>query len=84
VVFSTLCAYGLYYLCLMRTSPVRVGSLVNLTPAVTAIWAWAMFGQPITIGVLAGLAIGWIGMQLARPRDAVKPGEARPEPAGSQ
>src|SRR6185295_15663673 len=34
VVLSTFCAYGFYYLCLMRTSAVRVGSLVNLTPAV--------------------------------------------------
>jgi drug/metabolite transporter (DMT)-like permease len=69
VVFSTLCAYGFYYLCLMRTSAVRVGSLLNLTPAVTAIWAWAMFGQPITLAVLAGLAISWFGIQLTRPRN---------------
>ena len=80
IVFSTFCAYGFYYLCLMRTSPVRVGSLLNLTPPVTAIWAWAMFGQPITIGVLAGLAISWIGIQLARPRTVARPDVATVEP----
>jgi drug/metabolite transporter (DMT)-like permease len=66
VVLSTFGAYGFYYLCLMRASPVREASLLNLTPPVTALWAWAMFGQPITLGVLVGLAISWIGVHLAR------------------
>lgn len=80
IVFSTFCAYGFYYLCLMRTSPVRVGSLLNLTPPVTAIWAWAMFGQPITLGVLAGLVISWAGIRLARPSTEPKTGIGPAEP----
>jgi drug/metabolite transporter (DMT)-like permease len=66
VIFSTLGAYGCYYLCLMRASPVRVASLLNLTPPVTALWAWAMFGQSITMGVIIGLAVSGLGVRLAR------------------
>jgi len=80
IVLSTFGAYGFYYLCLMRTSPVRVASLLNLAPPVTAVWAWAMFGQPITLGTLGGLVISWIGIQLARPRTAPKAEMTAAEP----
>lgn len=73
VILSTFGAYGFFYLCLMRTSPIRVGAVVNLTPSVTALWAWLMFGQPVTLGIIAGLAISWLGLQLTRQRAARVP-----------
>ena len=68
VVLSTACAYGLYYACLQRTSAVRVGSLIYLTPPVTTLLAWLMFGQPITLPAAAGFAVCMLGVWLARPR----------------
>ena len=38
ILFSTIGGYGLYWLCLRRSSATRVGSLIYLTPPVTMIW----------------------------------------------
>jgi len=70
IVFSTAGAYGFYYWCLQRTSVVRLGSLIYLTPPVTMLWAFAMFGQPITAGGIAGLMVAALGVFLARRRAA--------------
>lgn len=68
VLFATTGAYGLYYLCLQRSSAVRVGSLIYLTPPVTMVWAWAMFGEAMTVQAIAGFGICIIGVWLARAR----------------
>jgi drug/metabolite transporter (DMT)-like permease len=66
IVFSTLGGYGFYYLCLMRAGTVRTSSLIYLTPPVTLVWAWAMFGQPMSIYTWAGLLLCLAGVWLAR------------------
>jgi len=66
IVFSTLGGYGFYYLCLMRSGTVRTSSLIYLTPPVTLIWAWAMFGQPMSPYTWAGLLLCLAGVALAR------------------
>jgi drug/metabolite transporter (DMT)-like permease len=66
VVFSTLGGYGFYYLCLMRSGTVRTSSLIYLTPPVTLVWAWAMFGQPMSIYTIVGLGLCLVGVALAR------------------
>ncbi|MES1153211.1 MAG: DMT family transporter [Dongia sp.] len=66
VVFSTLGGYGFYYLCLMRSGTVRTSSLIYLTPPVTLVWAWAMFGQPMSAYTILGLALCLVGVALAR------------------
>jgi drug/metabolite transporter (DMT)-like permease len=66
IVFSTLGGYGFYYLCLMRSGTVRTSSLIYLTPPVTLLWAWAMFGQPMSLYTLAGLLLCLAGVALAR------------------
>lgn len=63
--FSTLGGYGLYWLCLQRTSSVRVTSILFLSPPVTLLWAWAMFGEPLSWQMLVGMlislsGIGWV------------------------
>lgn len=73
VVFSTFAAYGLYWACLVRTSATRVSSLIYLTPPVTMIWAFAMFGEPITGGLVVGFLICLTGVWLARSRGASGP-----------
>jgi drug/metabolite transporter (DMT)-like permease len=74
IVFSTLGGYGFYYLCLMRSGTVRTSSLIYLTPPVTLVWAWAMFGEPMSLYTWAGLLLCLAGVWLAR-------GEKVPEPA---
>ncbi|WP_422368316.1 DMT family transporter [Pelagibius sp.] len=65
IVFSTLGGYGLYWLCLKRTTATRVSSLIYLTPPVTMIWAWAMFGEALSPAGWAGFALCLLGVALA-------------------
>ena len=65
IALSTIGAYGFYWLCLRQTSATRVASLMYLTPPVTAVWAWAMFGEAITLRIVAGFAICLCGVWLA-------------------
>lgn len=78
IVLSTAGGYGLYYLSLRRTSAVRLGSLLYLTPPVTMIWAWLLFGQPVTLAAVAGFAICILGVWLARSSSAPMSAKTRP------
>ncbi|HEX5125459.1 MAG TPA: DMT family transporter, partial [Rhodocyclaceae bacterium] len=49
-----------------RGTAVRVTSLFYLTPAVTALMAWALFGETMQMPAIAGLAIAALGVWLAR------------------
>lgn len=73
IVFSTLGGYGFYYLCLMRSGTVRTSSLIYLTPPVTLVWAWAMFGEPMSLYTLAGLLLCLGGVYLARGERMSRP-----------
>lgn len=66
IVFSTLIGYGLYWLCLQRSTATRIGSLIYLTPPVTMIWGWAMFGEPLHPVAVGALALCAAGVYLAR------------------
>ena len=68
IVFSTLGGYGFYWLCLKRTTATRVSSLIYLTPPVTMIWAWAMFGEAVGQAALAGFALCLLGVALSQQR----------------
>ncbi|MGF1554006.1 MAG: DMT family transporter [Paracoccaceae bacterium] len=71
VALSTFGAYGLYWACLARTTATRTASLMYLTPPVTGLWAWAMFGEAIEPAAVAGFAVCLAGVVLAaRPRAA--------------
>lgn len=73
VVLSTLGGYGFYFACLARGTATRTASLMYLTPPVTALWAWAMFGAPIEAASVAGFAVCLAGVTLAaRPAVALK------------
>lgn len=72
VFLSTLAAYGFYWACLARTSATRVSSLIYLTPPVTTIWAFIMFGDPITASAIAGFLLCLAGVWMARNRSPLK------------
>lgn len=61
---STLGGYGLYWVCLRRSSPTRVASVLYLSPAVTLVWAWMMFGEPLSWLMLVGAAVSAGGILL--------------------
>lgn len=66
ILFSTIAAYGLYWACLRYRSVTRVASLIYLTPPTTILWAWLMFGEPISMGVISGISCCLLGIVLTR------------------
>lgn len=74
VALSTFGAYGVYMLVIRRSGPTRASILLYLTPPTTMLWALLMFGDPVTVFGLAGLAVSAIGVWLfARPAPAPRP-----------
>ena len=75
-VLATLGGYGLYWICLRRSSPTRVASVLYLSPGATVLWAWAMFGEPLTWRIATGVAISAVGVWLvirASPGEQIEP-----------
>ncbi len=62
VLVATFGAWGLYYLALRHTSAARVTAILYLSPPVTMLWAWALFGEPLSWAMAAGLAISLLGI----------------------
>ena len=62
VFVATFGAWGLYYLALRKSSPARVTAVLYLSPPVTMIWAWAMFGEKLTWAMAFGFAISLAGI----------------------
>ncbi|WP_072932204.1 DMT family transporter [Nissabacter archeti] len=54
--------YGLYWICLRRSSATRVTTVLFLSPPVTMLWAWAMFSEPLSWQMASGMAISSIGI----------------------
>ncbi|MEY9558756.1 DMT family transporter [Sinorhizobium fredii] len=48
VFVATFGAWSLYYIALRKSSPARVTAILYLSPPVTMIWAWLMFGEPLS------------------------------------
>lgn len=65
VVLATFGGYGLYYLCLRKSSPARVSSVLYLSPPVTMVWAWAMFAEPLSWVMVIGLVVSLAGIVIA-------------------
>ncbi|PSK99878.1 drug/metabolite transporter (DMT)-like permease [Murinocardiopsis flavida] len=73
VLLSTLGGYGLYWLALRRLGAMEVSSLIYLTPPATAVWAWAMFGDPIPATGVLGFAICAFGVGVVFLRASARP-----------
>jgi drug/metabolite transporter (DMT)-like permease len=54
--------YGLYWICLRRSSATRVTTILYLSPPVTMIWAWAMFNEPLSWQMAIGMVISSVGI----------------------
>ncbi|KAA0918079.1 DMT family transporter [Dietzia sp. ANT_WB102] len=78
VFLSTLCGYVLFVF-VTRTRGATVASvLLYLTPPTTMVWVWLMFGVPITLLAVAGMAVSAVGVVLVlRSRPAAAGQRAR-------
>ncbi len=64
VLALTLGGSSLLYLLIQRGAATSVTSLLYLVPPTTALFAWALFSEPITATMLAGTAITVMGVRL--------------------
>jgi drug/metabolite transporter (DMT)-like permease len=85
VVLSSFGGYGTYLLMLRRSGAMRTSTLLYLTPPVTALWAWAMFGQapgPLALPGAVAAAVG-AALVLAAPRVSRSAPRTRRDPCPS-
>ena len=74
VFVATFGAWSLYYLALRKSSPARVTAVLYLSPPVTMIWAFVMFGEPLSWAMAVGLLVSLAGILLvARAQPVVHP-----------
>jgi drug/metabolite transporter (DMT)-like permease len=66
VFVATLGAWSLYYLALRKSCPARVTAVLYLSPPVVIIWAWLMFGEPLSWAMACGLVVSLVGIIVAR------------------
>lgn len=73
VVLSNFGGYGFYLAVLRQGGATRVSTLLYLTPPTTMLWAFVMFGDPVTGAGLAGLGVCVVAVWLVlhRPRRPV-------------
>jgi drug/metabolite transporter (DMT)-like permease len=60
----TLGGSSLLYLLIQRGAATSVTSLMYLVPPTTAVMAWALFGEPFTPLIVAGIALTAVGVSL--------------------
>ena len=64
VLALTLGGNSLLYLLIQRGAATTVSSLMYLVPPTTALMAWVLFGEPITVAIVAGMALTAVGVSL--------------------
>lgn len=64
VLALTLGGSSLLYLLIQRGAATAVSSLMYLVPPCTALMAWVLFGEPITVLTVAGVVITAVGVSL--------------------
>ncbi|WP_103171773.1 DMT family transporter [Paracoccus sp. SY] len=62
VVLGTFAAYGVYYTMLRLFPVARVSAAIYLSPPVTMLWSWALFSEPLTAAMFAGLGVTLAGV----------------------
>jgi drug/metabolite transporter (DMT)-like permease len=64
VVLASLAGYGIYVHVARTQGATVVSTLLYLTPPTTMVWAFLMFGTPLTLVAVAGLAVSAVGVVL--------------------
>jgi drug/metabolite transporter (DMT)-like permease len=60
----TLGGSSLLYLLIQRGAAAKVTSLMYLVPPCTALIAWVLFNEPVTLFTVAGIALTALGVSL--------------------
>ncbi|RAZ86977.1 EamA/RhaT family transporter [Mesorhizobium hawassense] len=68
VLFSTFFCYGVYYMSLRLYTATQVSSVIYLSPPVTMLWAWLIFGETLSTVMFVGLAVALFGVWLTSSR----------------
>ncbi len=68
VLIATFTAYSVYYTSLRLFPVAQVSAAIYLSPPVTMLWAWALFSEPLTTAMFAGLAVTLVGVWLTSRR----------------
>jgi drug/metabolite transporter (DMT)-like permease len=69
VVLAFVGGYGSYLYVLRTSGPVVVSAWLYLTPATAALWAWSMFGEPLTVRAAVGFLVAAAGVAaVVRPQ----------------
>ncbi|NEY89981.1 DMT family transporter [Tabrizicola oligotrophica] len=68
VVLATYGGWLIYYLFLRLYPPAMVSAVVYLSPPVTMVWAFALFGEPLTWRMALGLLVTLCGVALVAGR----------------
>lgn len=68
VLITTFVTYSLYYTSLRLFPVAKVSAAIYLSPPVTMIWAWALFGEPLTPLIFAGLGVTLLGVWMTSRR----------------
>jgi drug/metabolite transporter (DMT)-like permease len=55
---------SLFHLLIRRGAAAKVASLFYLTPAVTAVLAWLLFGETLSWPAIGGLVLATVGVAL--------------------
>lgn len=76
VLFSTFFCYGLYYMSLRLYTATQVSSLIYLSPPVTMLWAWLIFGEPLSTAMFLGFTVTLFGVWLTSSRSTASKEEA--------
>jgi drug/metabolite transporter (DMT)-like permease len=80
--------YGSYLYVLRTSGPVVVSAWLYLTPATAAVWAWSMFGVPLTVRAAVGFLVAAAGVAaVVRPQRSAghaATAESRSDPKGPQ
>lgn len=66
VFFTSLVAYALWNYALSRTDASRVAVFANLQPVATALLAWVVLGEQLTLVGAAGGVLVLLGVRLAQ------------------
>jgi drug/metabolite transporter (DMT)-like permease len=62
VLIATFVAYAIYYTSLRLFPVAQVSAAIYLSPPVTMLWAWALFSEPLTAAMFAGLTVTLVGV----------------------
>ena len=77
VVLTSVVSYLLYYWALAREDASRVAIWSNTQPVLTAVLAWALYGDPLTPSFVAGGGLVILGVVMTQQRPSRRANKAR-------